>query len=179
MEALQGDVNYYSELFEAAEMASPVPIDFEYILDAAHGYYHLKEKRIVIDKGMSELQTLKTAIHEIAHAKLHDLDLSDPKKETMNRIDPNTREVQAESVAYVVCQHYGLDTSEYSFGYIAGWSSGRELKELKSSLETIRTAAADIINSMNEHIREKQLVPINEIDRQNTIKQEGIYREER
>lgn len=105
---------------------------------------------------MSELQTLKTAIHEIAHAKLHDIDLNAPKDEQQPRVDRRTREVEAESVAYTVCQHYGLDTSDYSFGYVAGWSSGRELAELKSSLETIRSAAADIINSIDGHIAELQ-----------------------
>ena len=106
---------------------------------------------------MSELQTLKTAIHEIAHAKLHDIDLNAPK-DGQPRVDRNTREVEAESVAYTVCQHYGLDTSDYSFGYVAGWSSGRELAELKSSLETIRSAAAEIINSIDGHIAEIQKV---------------------
>ena len=104
---------------------------------------------------MSELQTLKTAIHEIAHAKLHDIDLNAPKDE-QPRVDRRTREVEAESVAYTVCQHYGLDTSDYSFGYVAGWSSGRELSELKSSLETIRSAAAEIINSIDANFAELQ-----------------------
>ena len=105
---------------------------------------------------MSELQTLKTAIHEIAHAKLHDIDLNAPKDEQQPRVDRRTREVEAESVAYTVCQHYGLDTSDYSFGYVAGWSSGRELAELKGSLETIRSTAAEIINSIDEHIAQIQ-----------------------
>lgn len=99
------------------------------------------EKRIAIQEGMSELQTLKTAIHEIAHAKLHAIDPEAPAMEQTDRPDSRTREVQAESVAYAVCQHYGLDTSDYSFGYVAGWSSGKELKELKASLETIRATA--------------------------------------
>ena len=92
-------------------------IGFEKITGGAHGYYHLEDKRIAIDEGMSELQTLKTAIHEIAHAKLHDIDLNAPKDEQQPRVDRRTREVEAESVAYTVCQHYGLDTSDYSFGY--------------------------------------------------------------
>lgn len=116
----------------------------------------MEDKRIALDEGMSELQTLKTAIHEIAHAKLHDIDLNASKDEQQLRVDRRTREVEAESVAYTVCQHYGLDTSDYSFGYVAGWSSGRELAELKSSLETIRSAAADIINSIDGHIAELQ-----------------------
>ena len=156
VDALTGDVEQYSDFFAALEKTSPVPIGFEKIEGGAHGYYHLEDKRIALDEGMSELQTLKTAIHEIAHAKLHDIDLNAPKDEQQPRVDHRTREVEAESVAYTVCQHYGLDTSDYSFGYVAGWSSGRELAELKSSLETIRSAAADIINSIDGHIAELQ-----------------------
>ena len=156
VDALTGDVEQYSDFFAALEKTSPVPIGFEKIEGGAHGYYHLEDKRIALDEGMSELQTLKTAIHEIVHAKLHDIDLNAPKDEQQPRVDRRTREVEAESVAYTVCQHYGLDTSDYSFGYVAGWSSGRELAELKSSLETIRSAAADIINSIDGHIAELQ-----------------------
>ena len=118
----------------------------------AHGYFHLLDNRIAIQEGMSQLQTIKTAIHEIAHAKLHAIDPTDP--EQTNRPDSRTREVQAESVAYAVCQHYGLDTSEYSFGYVAGWSSGRELAELKASLEIIRNAAHELISALDEHLAE-------------------------
>ena len=153
---LTGDVEQYEDFFAALEKTSPVPMGFEKIEGTAHGYYHLEEKRIAIDEGMSELQNLKTAIHEIAHAKLHDIDLNAPQEEQADRPDRRTREVQAESIAYTVCQHYGLDTSDYSFGYVAGWSSGRELAELKSSLETIRATAAEIINSIDGHFAELQ-----------------------
>ena len=153
---LTGDVEQYEDFFAALEKTSPVPMGFEKIEGTAHGYYHLEEKRIAIDEGMSELQNLKTAIHEIAHAKLHDIDLNAPQEEQGDRPDRRTREVQAESIAYTVCQHYGLDTSDYSFGYVAGWSSGRELAELKSSLETIRATAAEIINSIDGHFAELQ-----------------------
>ena len=156
VDMLTGDVEHFKDVFAALEKTSPVPIGFEKIEGNSHGYYHLEEKRIAIDKGMSELQTIKTAIHEIAHAKLHDIDPNAPKEEQADRPDRRTREVQAESVAYAVCQHYGLDTSDYSFGYVAGWSSGRELDELKSSLETIRSTAAEIINSIDEHLQEIQ-----------------------
>ena len=156
VDMLTGDVERFKDVFAALEKTSPVPIDFEKIEGGAHGYYHLEEKRIAIDEGMSELQTLKTAIHEIAHAKLHDIDLNAPVTEQTDRPDRRTREVQAESVAYAVCQHYGLDTSDYSFGYVAGWSSGRELDELKSSLETIRSAAAEIINSIDGYLKDLQ-----------------------
>ena len=153
---LTGDVEKYEDFFAALEKTSPVPMGFEKIEGTAHGYYHLEEKRIAIDEGMSELQNLKTAIHEIAHAKLHDIDLNAPQEGQPDRPDRRTREVQAESIAYTVCQHYGLDTSDYSFGYVAGWSSGRELAELKSSLETIRATAAEIINSIDGHFAELQ-----------------------
>ena len=153
---LTGDVDRFKDFFAALEQASPVPVGFEKIEGGAHGYYHLEEKRIAIDEGMSDLQTLKTAIHEIAHAKLHDIDLNAPKEEQKPRVDRRTREVEAESVAYTVCQHYGLDTSDYSFGYVAGWSSGKELAELRGSLETIRSTAAEMINSIDGHFAELQ-----------------------
>ena len=146
---LSGSVQDYQDFFKALEQASPVPIGFEDIEGGAHGYFHLLDNRIAIQEGMSQLQTIKTAIHEIAHAKLHAID-----PEQTNRPDSRTREVQAESVAYAVCQHYGLDTSEYSFGYVAGWSSGRELAELKASLEIIRNAAHELISALDEHLAE-------------------------
>ena len=149
---LSGSVQDYQDFFKALEQASPVPIGFEDIEGGAHGYFHLLDNRIAIQEGMSQLQTIKTAIHEIAHAKLHAIDPNDP--EQTNRPDSRTREVQAESVAYAVCQHYGLDTSEYSFGYVAGWSSGRELAELKASLEIIRSAAHELISALDEHLAE-------------------------
>ena len=154
--ALTGDVEHFKDVLAALEKVSPVPINFEEIKGSAHGFYSLADKRIAIQEGMSQLQTLKTAIHEIAHAKLHDIDLNAPKEERENLPDQRTREVQAESVAYTVCQHYGLDTSDYSFGYVAGWSTGREMDELKSSLETIRSTAAEIINGIDARIAELQ-----------------------
>ena len=171
---LTGDVERYRDFFAALEKTSPVPIGFEQIPGSSHGYYHLEDKRIAIDEGMSEIQTLKTAIHEIAHAKLHDIDLNAPENEQQPRIDRRTREVEAESVAYTVCQHYGLDTSDYSFGYVAGWSSGRELSELKNSLETIRSAAAEIINSIDETLAELSKAQ----DKEQTAGQEQPDKEE-
>ena len=168
VDELTGDVERYRDFFATLEKTSPVPIGFEQIPGSSHGYYHLEDKRIAIQEGMSELQTLKTAIHEIAHAKLHDIDLNAPENEQQPRATRRTREVEAESVAYTVCQHYGLDTSDYSFGYVAGWSSGRELSELKSSLETIRSAAAEIINSIDEHIAELSKAQ----DKEQTVEQE-------
>ena len=156
VEELTGSVERYGEFFKALEQTSPVPIGFEDIPGGSHGYYHLTEKRIAIQEGMSELQTLKTAIHEIAHSKLHAIDPEAPAIEQADRPDSRTREVQAESVAYAVCQHYGLDTSEYSFGYVAGWSSGKDLKELKASLETIRATAHELITTIDGHLAQLQ-----------------------
>ena len=173
---LTGDVEHYKEVFAALEKTSPVPVGFEKIEGGAHGYYHLEDKRIALDEGMSELQTLKTLIHEIAHAKLHDIDLNAPLEDLENRPDRRTREVQAESIAYTVCQHYGLDTSDYSFGYVAGWSAGRELAELKSSLETIRSAAAEIINSIDGHIAELQKEQAQDAPREKAAMPEYIYK---
>ncbi len=156
VEELTGGVEQYQDFFKALEQTSPVPIGFEDIPGGAHGYYHLTEKRIAIQEGMSELQTVKTAIHEIAHSKLHAIDPEATPAEQAARPDSRTREVQAESVAYAVCQHYGLDTSDYSFGYVAGWSSDKDLKELKASLETIRTTAHELITAIDGHLAELQ-----------------------
>lgn len=147
---LIGDVDKYKDFFAALEKTSPFAVGFE-ALRGANGRCFYEERRIAINEGMSELQNIKTAIHEIAHATLHDIDQDAPE-----RPDRRTREVQAESIAYAVCQHYGLDTSDYSFGYVAGWSSGRELAELKSSLETIRSTAANLIDTIDGHFAEIQ-----------------------
>ena len=120
---LLADVEQYRDFFVALERTSPFAIAFETLDGGAKGRCYYEENRIAIHEGVSELQAVKTAIHEIAHAKLHDVDLNAPPEE-QNRVDRHTREVQAESVAYTVCQHFGLDTSDYSFGYVAGWSSG-------------------------------------------------------
>ena len=164
VEELTGSVERYGEFFKALEQTSPVPIGFEDIPGGSHGYYHLTEKRIAIQAAMSELQTLKTAIHEIAHSKLHAIDPEALAIEQADRPDSRTREVQAESVAYAVCQYYGLDTSDYSFGYVAGWSSGKDLKELKASLETIRATAHELITTIDGHLaqlqKERQAAPL-------------------
>jgi len=154
VDELTGDVEQYADFFKAATQASPAPVGFEKIESGAKGYYSQTEKRIAINEGMSELQNLKTLIHEIAHAKLHDIDLNAPAKEQADRPDRRTREIQAESIAYAVCQHYGLDTSDYSFSYVAQWSSGRELAELKASLETIRSTASELIKEIDKNFAE-------------------------
>ena len=148
---LTGNVEQYKDFFTALEKTSPFAMEFEALSGSIKGRCNYEEKRISINEGMDELQNIKTAIHEIAHATLHDID-----KDAPERPDRRTREVQAESVAYAVCQHYGLDTSDYSFGYIAGWSSGKELAELKGSLETIRSTAAKLIDTIDGHFAEIQ-----------------------
>ena len=148
---LTGNVEQYKDFFAALEKTSPFAMGFEALSGGVKGRCNYEEKRIFINEGMDELQNIKTAIHEIAHATLHDTALAMPE-----RPDRRTREVQAESVAYAVCQHYGLDTSDYSFGYIAGWSSGKELAELKGSLETIRSTAANLIDTIDGHFAEIQ-----------------------
>ncbi|WP_270620531.1 antirestriction protein ArdA [[Clostridium] innocuum] len=151
VDELTGDVEQYQDFFAALEKTSPFAMGFEALSGSIKGRCNYEEKCILINEGMDELQNIKTAIHEIAHATLHDID-----KDAPERPDRRTREVQAESVAYAVCQHYGLDTSDYSFGYIAGWSSGKELAELKGSLETIRSTAASLIDTIDGHFAEIQ-----------------------
>ena len=156
VDSLTGSVEQYEDFFKALEQTSPVPVGFERIDSGAHGYYHNAEKRIALNEGESELQTVKTLIHEIAHAKLHDIDLNAPPEQQQERPSRRTREVEAESIAYTVCQHFGLDTSDYSFGYVAGWSSDKDIKELKASLETIRATASELITEIDGHFRELQ-----------------------
>lgn len=156
VDSLTGSVEQYEDFFKALEQTSPVPVGFERIESGAHGYYHNAEKRIALNEGESELQTVKTLIHEIAHAKLHDIDLNAPPEQQQERPSRRTREVEAESIAYTVCQHFGLDTSDYSFGYVAGWSSDKDIKELKASLETIRATASELITEIDRHFRELQ-----------------------
>lgn len=156
VDALTGSIEQYEDFWRALKEISPVPVELEKIESGAHGYYSLADKRIAIDEGMSELQTIKTLIHEIAHAKLHDIDLSLPPQERQERPNQRTREVEAESIAYTVCQHFGLETSEYSFGYIAGWSSDKEIAELKASLETIRKTASELIGEIEGRFAELQ-----------------------
>ena len=140
---LEGDVDQYDTLITKLETAAGIPITFEEIEGGANGYFHREDKRIVIKKDMSQTQTVKTMIHEVAHSILHDKDNGTEKE-----ADRRTKEVQAESVAYVVSQYLGLDTSGYSFGYVAGWSSGKDVKELRASLEAIRNTAHEIIDRM-------------------------------
>ena len=143
---LIGSIEGYPKFLQALQEISPVPITFEQIDGSAKGYYHQEDKRIAVQDGMSEVQTIKTILHEMAHQKLHD---KDAVKAT-DDVSRNGKEVEAESVAYVVCQHYGINTSDYSFSYVAGWSEGKETPELKSSLDKIRQTAAEFISQIDQ-----------------------------
>ena len=156
---LKGDVKDFKDLFEALKRTCPIPIAFENIQSGAKGYFHQKDQRIAIQEGMSEIQTIKTTIHEMAHQKLHSVEQENAqsyqnKKQEEKAQTRSEKEVEAESVAYTVCQHFGIDTSDYSFGYVAGWSQGKEMAELKASLLTIRRAAASMIDDIESHIKE-------------------------
>ena len=154
---LTGSVDRYKDFFAALEKASPVPIGFEPIASGAKGYYHITENRIAVNAGMSDLQNLKTAIHEIVHARIHSIDGNAPADE--HRPDRRTREVEAESIAYTVCQHYGLDTSDYSFAYIAKWSGDKDSDALKASLAIIRNEANAIITEIDKHFKTQTIEP--------------------
>lgn len=145
---LVGSIDGYPKLLQALQEISPVPVSFELIDGGAKGYYNLENKSIVIQDGMSEVQTIKTLLHEMAHQKLHDKDTVPEAKD----ITRNGKEVEAESVAYVVCQHYGINTSDYSFSYVAGWSEGKETPELKASLDKIRQTASEFIYQIDQRM---------------------------
>lgn len=150
---LAGDVLIYEDFMKGLEEISPVPFLFQEIDSGAKGYYSNVEKLVAIQTGMSQAQTMKTAVHEMAHAILHDRDVMEENGITKDRM---TIEVEAESVAYVVCNHFGLDTSDYSFNYVAGWSSGKEMSELRSSMDTIRLTSSQLIADITEKLLELQ-----------------------
>lgn len=154
-EELLQSVDDYQIFMEALRNVAPVPLEMQEVNGGAKGYFSPVEQKIAIQSGMSESQTVKTAIHEIAHSLLHDTDHARMEGvDATEKKDRNTKEVEAEAVAYTVCQHFGIDTSDYSFGYVAGWSSGREMTELKKSMETIRKTAAELIEKIEENIQE-------------------------
>ncbi len=165
---LSGSVEDYEDFMQALTEISPVPIGYEQIDGDAKGYFHTEEHRIALQEGMSQSQTVKTAVHEVAHAKLHDRELNSDLEETILK-DRNTKEVEAESVSYTVCQHFGIDTSDYSFGYIAGWSSGKDMKELKSSLDTIRKTSSELITGISERLQELKRDRGQEQDKENLL----------
>ena len=151
VDELTGNVGDYRKLFNALTEICPIPIYTKDIQGGAKGYYSDADRKIVIKSDMSQIQTIKTMIHEMAHEKLHAKEHLDKDHPT----DRRTKEVEAESIAYTICQHYGLDSSDYSFSYVAGWSSGKDIKELKASLERIRSAADEMITSIDKSL-EKQ-----------------------
>lgn len=145
---LSGDIEKYDVFFEALKRTCPVPIEFASINSGAKGYFSHTENKIVINKGMQQTQVIKTALHEIAHQRLHSKASPDPGEGKTR----SSKEVEAESVAYTVCRNYGIDTSDYSFAYIASWSKGKEVPELKESLDIIRKTASEFINKIDEHM---------------------------
>lgn len=151
---LQFSVANFNQFMDALSCISPVPIEFQTIKSGAKGFFSNTDHKIVIQKDMAEAQTVKTVIHEICHSILHSTDKTDSKE--INKKTRSSKEVEAESVAYTVCQHFGIDTSDYSFGYIAGWSSGKELNELKASIELIRKTASEIINDIESSLLQLQ-----------------------
>lgn len=175
---LSGSVEDYEDFMQALTEVSPVPITYEDIDGDAKGYFHTTDHRIAIQEGMSQSQTVKTAIHEVAHAKLHDWEQNQDIDKVLDK-DRNTKEVEAESVAYTVCQHFDIDTSDYSFGYIvAGWSSDRDMKELKSSLDTIRKTASELITGIEDRLAELQKDRAVEQEQKQELEESPANREE-
>lgn len=153
---LLSSVEDYEDFVKAVNFVAPVPVGFEDIPGSTRGYFSPSEKRIAVQEGMGESQTIKTMVHETAHAMLHDKEVNRSHGQNVPAKDERTQEVEAESIAFTVCKHFGIDTSEYSFGYIAGWSSGKGMKELKSSLDTIRRTASELITGIEEQLFELQ-----------------------
>lgn len=151
-----GDVENFEKMMKALEEVSPVKIEHAPIYTGAHGYFYSSSdgSKIVVNEGMSQVQDIKTAIHELAHAVLHDPTTGMEKDSELSR---NAKEVQAESVAYVVCQHFGIDTGDYSFSYVGNWSTGKDLKELTASMDLIQKTASGLITSIEEKIQEIEL----------------------
>ena len=157
---LSGNVQQYEVFMEALRRASPVPMEIKSVARDTDGFFSAKAQSITIRAGMSEVQTVCAAVHEIAHAKLHDYEhmteLADDGETILvpGEKSRNTEEVEAESISYAVCQYYGIETGENSFGYIATWSKGKELKELRASLETINKTASELITDIDRHFAE-------------------------
>ncbi len=155
IDQLEGTVDDYEDFLEQLELLAPVPVRFERLKDNVHGYYSSLEKEIVLNPDMTQLQTVKTLIHEIAHSYLHSAPAA------ADEISHARKEIEAESVAYILCRHYGLDTGEYSFRYLAGYSSSQDLPELKASMERIHTASSHLIRSLEDlrHPAEETFLP--------------------
>lgn len=159
--SLSGTVPHYEAFLEALRRSAPVPIEFEPIAANTDGYFSPDQQRIAIREGMSEVQTVSATVHEIAHSKLHNRQkmqetaaAGDNAPDQPKPKDRRTEEVEAESISYAVCQYFGIQTGENSFGYIASWSKGKELKELRASLETINKTSCELINDIERHYKE-------------------------
>ena len=151
---LTGSVQFYDMFMQALQNISPVPIRMMNVEGEAKGYYHQTEKYIAIKEDMSNVQTMKTGVHEVSHALLHDREVMDAEGVLK---DQTTKEVEAESIAYIVCNHFGLDTSEYSFTYIVSWCESRDMKALKASMDTIRKTSAEIIGNIETQMHKIEL----------------------
>ena len=150
VDKLSGDVQHYDEFYKAIESVAPVPIKFRPSIDHSEGCYNHKEQKIYINEGLSQIQTVSVMIHETAHAILHALPVENGKIVGKPEKDRRTREVEAESVAYIVCQHFGIETGDSSFAYVTSWSKNKELPELKASLECISKTASKMIKDITE-----------------------------
>ena len=176
---LSGDAQQYEAFLEALRRSSSVPIEFERMQPGTDGYFSPDQQRIAIREGMSEVQTVSAAIHEMAHSKLHNYTeisaaAQEDGSETPVRKDRRTEEVEAESVSYSVCQYYGIETAENSFGYIASWSEGKALKELRASLETINKTASGLITDVDRNfaeIKKERGIDKQEAEQEKTEKQ--------
>lgn len=151
---LTGSVQFYDTFMQALQNISPVPIRMMNVEGEAKGYYHQTEKYIAIKEDMSNVQTMKTGVHEVSHALLHDREVMDAEGVLK---DQTTKEVEAESIAYIVCNHFGLDTSEYSFTYIASWCESRDMKALKASMDTIRKTSSEVIENIEAQMHELEM----------------------
>lgn len=145
---LQGNISSFEKVWEAVKNISPVPVECveRKVLGNANGVYSRTEQKIYVCEEMPQAQQLKTLIHEITHAILH--------SDQTNKLSRGTKEVQAEACAFCVCNYFGLDTSEYSFGYVAGWSAGKEVKELTDALSVIRDTACEMITKIEQELPE-------------------------
>ena len=158
--SLSGDVQQYEVFMEALRRTSPVPIVIAHTDRNVDGFFDLTAQQITIQDGMSQVQTICAGVHEIAHSKLHNYDkmteLADDGVTVLapEEKDRHTEEVEAESISYAVCQYFGIETADNSFGYIASWSQGKELKELRASLETINRTSSELISSIEQHFKE-------------------------
>ena len=147
---LTGNVEHYEAFMEALRRVSPVPIEMKPLSNDLDGFFAPSKQSITLRDGMSEVQTVCAAVHEIAHSKLHDY----AKQPNSQPKDSNTEEIEAESIAYTVCAYFGIETSANSFGYVATWSKDKDLKAFKDSLDTIRKTSSELISGVEQQFKE-------------------------